>query len=373
MSASEAESKVLDGRVWAEFCDALKQAGDIVLRPEVPHDAYTRAIGYRCMAQLLRAGLESTLDYADPQFPAFFRLADETKKMLNDNPDNIYYNCVIDGRFDYRIRGTRGTVPWFSLGSKGSSTDVGRMVDTGNIDSKEMHFDTDGSFEILVSSTPRPGNWLPTQPTSRMIIVRETFGRRSEEIPADLTIECLNPERGNNNLQVEALGASLQAAVGLAKNIGEMTIAWQGRYKAKHTNLLPEDDQALCQRAGGDPNIHYYQTYWELAPDEALLIELDDIPACETWNLQVSNHWMQSLDYRFFKVCVNKFNAHYEPDGRVNIVLAHEDPGPRYPNWLNTLGHATGGMLGRYVKSVNPPKAMKCRLVKFAELRDHTP
>ena len=26
-----------------------------MLRPEVPHDAYTRAIGFRCMAQLLRA------------------------------------------------------------------------------------------------------------------------------------------------------------------------------------------------------------------------------------------------------------------------------------------------------------------------------
>ena len=83
---TEAESKILDGRVWAEFCDALKQAGEVVLRPEVPQDVYTRAIGFRCMAQLLRAGLESTLDYADAQFPAFFRLADETKKMLNDNP-----------------------------------------------------------------------------------------------------------------------------------------------------------------------------------------------------------------------------------------------------------------------------------------------
>jgi len=48
--------------------------------------------------------------------------------MLNDNPDNFYQNCVIDGRFEYRIRGTRGTVDWFSLGTKGSSADPGRMV-----------------------------------------------------------------------------------------------------------------------------------------------------------------------------------------------------------------------------------------------------
>jgi len=167
--------KILDGSVWADFCDSLKQAGEIVVRPEVPADPYTRATGFRFLAQLLRGGLESALDYADPQFPAFFRLADETKKMLNDNPDNIYYNCIIDGRFDYRIRGIRGTAPWFSLGTKGSSSDVGRMIDTGNIDSKELTFAPDGSFEILMSVTKKLGNWLPMTPTTRMALVRITF------------------------------------------------------------------------------------------------------------------------------------------------------------------------------------------------------
>jgi hypothetical protein len=370
MALNDAERKIMDGSVWTEFCDNLKQVGEIVMRPEIPADPYTRGTGYRFLAHLLRAGLESTIDYADPQFPAFFRLADETKKMLNDNPDNIYYNCVIDGRFDYRIRGKRGTPQWFGLGTKGSSSDVGRMLDTGNIDSTEMTFAPDGSFEILMSATKKPGNWLPMSPTSRMVIVRITFGKRDEEEATEFSIECLNPERKNNNLQVDTLGRSLQGAVGLMKNIAELTLNWTARYKTQHTNLLPADNQKLCQDAGGDPNIFYYQSYFDLAPDEALYVHLDDIPECATWNLQLSNYWMESLEYRFFKVCVNKFNAHYEPDGSVKIVIAHEDPGPKYPNWLNTLGEPRGGMLGRYVKSVNPPDKMKCRLVKLASLRD---
>jgi hypothetical protein len=367
MADSSAAEKAVTGQVWEEFCDSLKEAGKLVLRPETPADPFTRALGYRFLAGLLRGGLESTLDYADPQYPGFFRLADETKKLLNDNPDNYYQNCVIDGRFEYRITGTRGTVNWFSLGSKGSSTDVAVMIDTGYIDSNQMAFAADGSFEITASVEKKSGNWLPLAPTSRSIIVRQTFGDRKTEKIADLSIECLNPIAPNNNPTPESVGRGLLAAAQFVRNIGNMTIAWQELYR-KHINLLPEDDQERCQRAGGDPNIRYYQSYWQLEPDEALYVHLTDIPDCQTWNLQLSNYWMQSLDYRFFTVCVNKHTAHYEPDGSVVIVIAGRDPGPNYKNWLNTLGHHEGGMLGRYVGATVFPKEMPCRVMKLAEL-----
>ncbi len=367
MIDSSAADKAMTGKVWEEFCDSLKDAGQVVLRPEVPANPFDRALGYRCLAELLRGGLEAALDFADPQYPDFYRLADETKKLLNDNPDNYYQNCVIDGRFDYRITGTRGTVNWFSIGSKGSSTDVAVMVDTGNIDSNQMTFNPDGSFEILVSAEKKPGNWLPMATTSRSLIVRQTFGDRKTEKIADMKIECLNPTAPNNNLTPEGLERGLKGAAAFVRNIGNMTIEWQERYKA-HINLLPSDDQARCQRAGGDPNIHYYQSYWKLADDEALYVHIKDIPECQTWNLQLSNYWMQSLDYRYFKVCVNKFTAHYEPDGSVKIVIAAHDPGPKYPNWLNTLGHGEGGMLGRYVGAKVFPKEMPARVVKLREL-----
>ena len=55
-------------------------------------------------------------------------------------------------------------------------------------------------------------------------------------------------------------------------------IDWMEIYDAKHLNQLPSDDQERCQRAGGDANIHYLQSYWKLDPDEALVIEADRIP-----------------------------------------------------------------------------------------------
>ena len=59
----------------------------------------------------------------------------------------------------------------------------------------------------------------------------------------------------------------------------------------------------------GDPNICYYHSYWKLAPDEALVIEVTP-PECESWNFQLDNHWMESLDYRYFTPSrVNKHTA----------------------------------------------------------------
>ena len=366
---SRAEERILDGSMWSDFCDQLKELGELVCRPETPSDVQNRALGYRYLTRLLRGGLESSVDYADPQYPAFFRLADETKGVLNDNPDSYYQNCVIDGRFDYRITGTAFSVPWFSIGTKSRAVDVKSFVSTGEIDSRNMQFEADGSFEILLSAKEKPGNWLPCTEESGMIIVRQNFGDRSKETVSHLTIECLNPERDHNTLVPEDLEASLQRALGFVSSTVELNIDWMERYKRRHFNALPEDDQAACHAAGGDPNIHYYQSWWSLAPDEALLVHLQDIPDSQTWNLQISTYWMESLDYRFFPVCVNKFTAQYEEDGSAYIVIAHENPGPRYPNWLDTCGHDQGGMLGRFVGSPNPPPEMPSKIVKLSELK----
>ncbi len=368
MSDDEARRRIMDGSAWDDFCDRLKAAGALVRQEGAPDDVYTRALGYRYLTRMLRSGLESAVDYADPQYPAFFRLADDTKKILNDNPDNYYENRIIDGRFDYRITGMRGTVRWFSLGTKGGSGKVGAMVSTGELDSTKMSFAEDGSFEILVSRKKQPGNWLPTVETSGIIVVRQTFGIRANEEIARLKIECLNPDRPDNNLAPEALEGQLTRALGFMTSTVQLCVDWMRMYEPTE-NALPLHDQAFLQAAGGDPNITYYQSRWKLEPDEALVVTLRDIPECETWNLQLSDYWMESLEHRFFQISVNKFTARYEPDGSALIVIANEDPGPRYPNWLNTLGHHEGGSLGRFVGASSAPAELPTRLVKLADLR----
>ncbi len=370
-SSNTPEQLIVDGSLWAEFCDELKSAGDVILQEHTPSDLFNRAEGFRYLTRLLRAGLESYVESSDPRFPRFFQLANETIKIGNDNPDNIYHNANVDGSLDYRITGNRGTVDYLSFGTKaGSYATTGTMEPTGQLEANDLELDDKGNFDIVLSSTPHPGNWLPMRKDSQSLIVRQTFGDRSKERAATYTIECTSP-RGDNNLDPAAFAGQLLRSAGFVNNTAGMFAQWMQRYSA-HINELPADDQALCQRAGGDAAIHYLQSYWKLAPDEALLIHAREIPDCKTWNFQLSNYWMESLDYRYHHICVNKHTAHYNADGSVTVVVAHQQPGIAFPNWLTTAGHDQGGMLWRWVEADTHP-AVECRVVKLASLQSGSP
>ena len=135
----------------------------------------------------------------------------------------------------------------------------------------------------------------------------------------------------------------------------------------KHVNKLPVFDPEISNAAGGDANIIYHHSYWKLAPDEALVIEVQP-PACDTWNFQLNNYWMESLDYRYFPISINKHSAKYEKDGSVRVIISHQDPG--IPNWINTCDHTEGTMCWRWYRLAqgNEPVEPKCSVVKFSEI-----
>jgi len=354
---SDAEQRILDGSAWRDFCRALERAGDAVLRPETPDDAFDRAEGFRYLTRLLRAGLESQLEFADPRFPGFFQLANETIKIGNDNPDNIYRNANVSGRHRYRIRGTRGDAPYLSFGTKGGGYESdGTMTPTGQLDGDALELAADGSFEVVLSSEPAAGNWLPMLPHTTQLVVRETFTDRATQQPARLAIVRDGPAE-DDALDPATLEAALQRAVAFVSGTANLFVDWMAAYAA-HPNALPPDDQAKCQRAGGDANIHYCQSRWELAPGEALVIEAPRLPKTGTWNFQLSNFWMESLDYRRHRIHLNPHTAVLEADGSLRILVAREDPG--HPNWLETAGHARGGMLFRWIGcDEHPPLATR--------------
>jgi hypothetical protein len=350
---------------WAAFCEALKLAGEQVLRPETPGDAFTRAEGFRYLTRLLRLSLEKNIEFNDAQFPQFYSLSHETAKIGNDNPDNYYMNCAVSGSYDYRISGQRGTVPYLSIESKaGSYGASGSMEPTGHLELDTLDINADGTFEILVSATPQAGNWLPMTPHSDNLLVRQTFHSRRAEIPASLAIECLNPA-GDSVLDPAEFARQLASVPAFISGTAGLFIDWMELF-SKHVNELPPNDQAMCLRAGGDPSIYYHNSSWKLREDEALLVELTP-PACRTWNFQLSNYWMESLDYRYHRIHINKQDAVYAGDGSVQIVVCSSDPGEAYPNWLSTAGHALGAMLFRYVEAESFPP-IQARVVKTEDL-----
>src|SRR5262249_28665970 len=162
----------------------------VVLDERAQLGAFDRAEGYRYLSRLTRAAFETFLEDADPLAPELLRTCHETVKMGADNPDNYYQNAPISGKYEYRVRGKRGTVHYLGFGTQeGNYGATGSLSTCGYLDDSKMQFEPDGSFEIAVSCEPRPGNWLPMTPKARTLVVRQTFLDRATEERAQLKIE----------------------------------------------------------------------------------------------------------------------------------------------------------------------------------------
>jgi len=354
---------------WYEFCERLKTVGDQISHPSVPQDSLTRAEGYRYLTRLLRAGLDSCVEGADPRFPVFYSLSNDTIKIGNDNPDNYYLNCCISGKLDYVIEGEMGEVPFFSIATKsGSYATTGDMRPGVEITSEEIKRDTAGRFKIWLSQnrpvTSFKGHWLAMTPDSDNLIVRQYCNARKER-PAQFRIRCVS-ETTPEPLNEKEFAESLARAIGFVEGTSGLFQSWINQFKA-HTNQLPSNDQDMCIRVGGNQGIHYHNSHWQLAPDEALLVQPERIPDCEAWNFQISNYWMESLDYRHHTISINNQTAVKDKDGQIVIVVAAANPGPRYPNWLTTAGHTQGGMLFRWINAKQFP-AIHTKVINLAEL-----
>jgi hypothetical protein len=343
-----AEQRIVSGLAWEEYCDTLKAAGASLRFPGTPRDPFDQAEGYRYLSRLVRAGLEGFLEDSDPHTPVLKRVVHETVKMGADNPDNHYQNATISGSCEYRIRGNRGTVAYLAFATQaGHYGQGGGLPPTGALEASALKTDENGNFEILVSCEPKPGNWLPMKPESGLLIVRQTFLDRETEKLAELRVERIDGPGQPVPVTPAMVDEGLRNASTLVAGASLLFAKWARDFQ-KHSNALPQFDPAVSNAAGGDPNIAYYHSHWRLAPHEALVIDVVP-PRCEYWNFQLNNYWMESLEYRYFRVHTNKHLATARPDGSVRIVVAHSDPG--VPNWIQTVGHDNGTMCFRWVRA----------------------
>ena len=362
--SDDIDQKVASGEAWNEFCDRLKELGKQITRDDTPTDGFNRAEGFRYLARLLRNGLESVIEGGSPEYPTLRSLGNMVK-LGADNPDNLYQGASINGRYDYKISGNRGSVFYLGFSAiSGGYGEEGTMITDGFLDSGTLEVAPDGGVEVVISADKATGNWLPRKEGTRSINIRQTFLDRSSEIPADLHIERIDavgtpPPYSADNLagDLEAISKYLHGTVNLFADWSESFIPL--------CNTLPPADQAYCQSIGADPNIFYFHSYWELADDEVLVITAPEIPECTSWNFQLNNYWMESLDYRYHQITLNKHTAQYQDDGSVQLYVAHSDPGKG--NWIDTVGHKLGTMCWRWTGAEQHPGVVT-RVVKAKDI-----
>ena len=361
MGDADATARVMDGSAWRDFCRAIERAGQAVISA-APEDAFDRSEGLRYVSRLTTYALRACVESSDPA-AAF--LSTESPKIGGDNPDYVYNGSTISGRLQYRLSGLRGDEVRLGIGTYyGGLGTPGGLQCSGYLTSEELEIDADGRFDVTLACAEQPGNWLPMRPETNALTIRQTVLRRREgQQPARFTLDRIDGGDGPRPLDPTRFAASLGRAGGMVEGITRQFLGWTERFAA-HPNEIRQLPPELLALASGDPSTRYYNGYFELGPEEALIVDLDP-PECEYWNIQVANHWLESLDSMHFTTHVNHDTATPGPDGHVRVVIAGRDPG--VPNWIDTVGHARGCIALRWVGAEAAPDPVT-RVVKRSEL-----
>jgi hypothetical protein len=77
---------------------------------------------------------------------------------------------------------------------------------------------------------------------------------------------------------------------------------------------------------------------------------------------------MESLDYRYFPVSINKNSAIAASDGSVRIIVSKRNPGVH--NWIDTCSHDEGTMCLRWYRLKEGAVATEpaCSVVKLSDI-----
>jgi hypothetical protein len=356
--------RVISGEAWNQFCEALKDVGKLIQDPRAPADALDRTEGYRFLMRLVRYGFESFLEFNDPLHPELHRGSHETIKIIHENPDNLYLGARVDGRYSYRVSGTLGTARWTSFNVHAGAFGSGGRGTAAALDARDLVLGGDRRFELFLGGEQRRPNWLPLPRDAGSLIVRQTFADRARERPSQLAIERLDAHGPPSPLAPEQVGFALAATPAMIRALAEMALSWSGdleKEKNRFAEVMPT--AAAIFR---DPEIQFHVAYYDLGPDEALVVEARP-PACDYWMFVLSNHWLETLDYLRHRITLNNHSAVLEPDGSVKVIVAARDPG--HPNWLDTAGHARGTIGVRWVGKGIPEVIPAARVVQLPDSR----
>ncbi len=356
--------ELLDGSAWRRFAERLARLGERIQGAQAPQDAIDRADGYRYLLMLVRNALDVAIEDHDPDRPRF-RWLTRRNKIGWDCPDALYGFVAIRDDARYRIRGRRESVHFLGLQVMASIRSL------HNTHADELEIAPDGSFEIVASAEPQPGNWLPLRPGADTIWVRQFFYDWDRESPASLWIDRIDPgPRGapTGRLDPAFLARRLDAVASNVEANLDLWLRVAVAQRERYLNAFPE--QAF---GGAEMGAQQHQTagtaFFRLAEGEALLIEVRP-PRAKYWSFDLCNFWLESLDYANHQSSLNGHQAMLDADGHFRAVIARRDPG--VPNWLDPVGRREGSMIYRWNLADSFP-IPRTRVVPFAELSSHLP
>lgn len=366
---------------WDDSVERLKGFDAIIEQSVAPIDDQLRADLRRQFAMNLSQGYFLYFQ-ADPDYPEFVPF-ENAAFLLQPNPDAVYYYARVDGRGTYRVTGERGNAPvaGFATGARIIGTSDTPGAGYGNYDLDQLTIDGDGRFDVIFSAE-RPeghaGDWLELHPEADFILLRQFSYDWGGERDLRLAIERLDKPKANPLLRPRLTPGETDARLaGLFAYAKRLSLVGMGAirrtYEAGCVNRMQLHDFKDLGNSDDWPQA-YFETCFDLADDEALVLEVTLPEQRHYWNVQVIDGLWNQVDVAYRQSSLNGLTAAVGIDGVFRAVLCGQDPG--YANWLDTGGHRFGMLIGRWYRcSSHPtPVVSKVRLDEVAaRLGDSTP
>lgn len=365
---------------WDEFVDSLRDLPAHVFQrvPEaLRKDPQVRQeVGRRMLSALAF----STLDALgrDVDFPMFLPLSGLVINIGQPNADTFYRMARIAPTGTYRLRGHRGSLRLAVIaqldpfpGEPGGEHLTVPGPARAHHDLNELRVDADGRFDVLLSPS-RPegymGDWWQLEPTTNKLMLRMVKGDWAKERDATLAIERVDGSAARPRRSAEELADRLgrmRAAVAYYATV-EIDHVEKLRQGGHINSLTWYDTSQMIGLAGQ----FYFEGAYELADDEALIVE-SEIPAdCDYWSVIMTNSIFETTDWYNNHSALNDTQARLDADGKLRLVISARDPG--VPNWLDTAGYETGEFQGRWF-GTREPTIPTMRKVAFPDIRKELP
>jgi hypothetical protein len=347
-----------------QFLGVIKNADKTFLDPDKNLDEQGKVDGYQHIFHLLRTSIDFYL-FNDPLNPEFMLLATPNHKVVGDNVDAVYYFTQVRGDQEYIISGKRYDSCYLSFCLYGGPAE-GELAErvTVNINHTNIEFEEDGSFEIKLTPNPKGKNEFKLDADSVNLFTREYFFDRFNSRESDLCIENTKETEIPKPLD----DATLAHRIKVMSTFFEQT-TWVSPLPVEFplNDFLPPFQFEADQGGWGTVDNIYCFGRYRLEENQYLKIKFNS-PDCCYWGMQTWNYLMQSMDYRNYKVCINKGTAKANDDGSYTIYLSHQPM--MVDNWISTAAYKEAIIFCRWLLAEELPEQPTVELCEMSDEND---
>jgi hypothetical protein len=342
-----------EGADWTDWLDGLREAATGLF-----DDARASGAGFReadLAMKVFGTMMGAYLSHlsAGPDHPAFLPSAGYYSMYGSPNPDTVYRSALIDDAGQYLITGRRGSAPDVTIMPFGAPTPKGQGT-FAPFDLAQLVQDEDDAFEVVLSQE-RPEtarNWWRLESGMRSLMLRSVSSDWAARTDPVLAIVRLDIDPRRERISSDAL----------RQRVNSFAYVVQAMIKSGITRVAQLRSEGIVNRVvavdysggGGLENQWYQEGCFELAEDEALIVEVHLLEECRGFSLSLTDAFFSTLDWANAQSSLNQRQASVDADRVLRIVISSSDPGVQ--NWLDTMGHQFGVLQFRWMGGQEAPR-----------------